>query len=323
MDGRRGCDGADGAVARQERSPFGSGGSGGRWPTTIAPGSSGRPLLSRGIRTRGDRAGHGLPSSVRWTAVGPTRVLILAGTAEAAELAGRLHADVAYEVTASLAGRTRAPAMLPCPVRTGGFGGTAGLADALRAGGFDALVDATHPFAAVMPHHAAAAAEQVELPRVRLLRPAWEAQAGDRWLEVGDLAAAAATLRDLGARRVLLTTGRLGLAPFAAVDGAHMVVRSIEAPDPPLPSATVLLGRGPYTLDDELALLREHAVDAVVAKNSGGTATAAKLEAARVLGLPVVMVRRPAPPQGPTVGSVDAAEAWLGALRTAPVGRRG
>jgi precorrin-6A/cobalt-precorrin-6A reductase len=242
----------------------------------------------------------------------PTRVLVLAGTAEAARLVGRLAADGAYEVTASLAGHTRTPEPLPCPVRTGGFGGVDGLVAALRLGGFDALVDATHPFAAVMPRHAAAAAGELGLPRVRLLRPPWAPESDDRWIEVDDLAAAAGALQDLGARRVLLTTGRLELAPFAAVDRAHMVVRTIEPPDPlPLPSATVLLERGPYTVAGEVALLREHAVDALVTKNSGGEATAAKLTAARTLGVPVVMVRRPPQPPGPLVTTVDEAEAWV------------
>lgn len=243
------------------------------------------------------------------------RVLVLAGTAEATELVGRLAADPAYDVTASLAGHTRTPASLPCPVRTGGFGGVDGLVAALRDGGFGALIDATHPFAAVMPHHAAAAAEVALVPRVRLLRPPWEPQAGDHWVEVDDLAGAAAALGTLGARRVLLTTGRLELAPFAAVDGAHMVVRTIEPPDPlPLASATVVLDRGPYTVPGDIALLREHAVDALVTKNSGGSATAAKLTAARSLGLPVVMVGRPPQPPGPTVATAADAEAWLAAV---------
>jgi precorrin-6A/cobalt-precorrin-6A reductase len=243
----------------------------------------------------------------------PTRVLVLAGTADAAALISRLvAAGGAYGVTASLAGRTRAPAPLPCPVRTGGFGGIDGLVEALRVGRFEALVDATHPFAATMPHHAAEAAGALALPRVRLLRPPWAPGPGDRWTVVDDLDAAARALKDLGARRVLLTTGRLELAPFAAVDGAHMVVRTIGPPDPmPLPSATVLHDRGPYTVSGEVALLREHAVDALVTKNSGGEATAAKLTAARTLGVPVVMIRRPPQPTGPVVTTVDEAEAWL------------
>ena len=166
-----------------------------------------------------------------------------------------------------------------------------------------------------MPHHAAAAAAAVGMPRLRLLRPAWTPVPGDRWIEVDDLPAAADALVDLGARRVLLTTGRLDLPPFARVaerEGTHVLVRSIEPPDPLLlPSATVLLDRGPYTVDGETELLREHGVDAVVTKNSGGAATAAKLEAARACGVPVVMVRRPPQPSGPLAATVDEALAWL------------
>lgn len=243
----------------------------------------------------------------------PGRVLLLAGTAEAAELAGRLAADPAYEVTASLAGRTRGPVALAARVRVGGFGGVDGLVASLRADGTNALVDATHPFAAVMPHSAAAAAALAGVPRLRVLRPPWEPVPGDRWIEVDDLEAGAGALRALGARRVLLTIGRLTLAPFASVAGAHILVRSIEPPDPmPLPSATVLLDRGPYTVEGEVELLRRYGVDVVVTKNSGGGATAAKLAAARALGLPVVMVRRPPPPRGPTAATVDDALAWLG-----------
>ena len=245
----------------------------------------------------------------------PRRVLVLAGTAEASDLARRLSADPLIEVTASLAGRTRSPAPLPCPVRTGGFGGVDGLASYLRASATDALVDATHPFAAVMPHHAAAAAVEVGVARLRLLRPAWTPAPGDRWIEVDDLSAAADALVDLGARRVLLTTGRLDLPPFArfaSIEGTHVLVRSIEPPDPlALPSATVLLDRGPYTVEGETTLLRKHGVDALVTKNSGGVATAAKLAAARACGVPVVMVRRPPQPSGPVAPTVDEAIAWL------------
>jgi precorrin-6A/cobalt-precorrin-6A reductase len=248
---------------------------------------------------------------------GPARVLLLAGTTEAAALATLLANRPDLEVVASLAGRTTTPAPLPCEVRTGGFGGPDGLAHALRDGGFHALVDATHPFAGVMPHHAAAAASAAGVPRVRLVRPPWRPAAGDRWHDVDDLTAAAAALARVGARRVFLTTGRLELAPFATVPGVHFVVRSIEPPDPvPWPAAvsTVVLARGPFTVDDELALLRAHRIDTIVTRNSGGDATAAKLTAARALGTRVVMVRRPAPPPGPLAATPEAALRWLDGL---------
>jgi precorrin-6A/cobalt-precorrin-6A reductase len=245
-------------------------------------------------------------------------VLLLAGTAEAAALA-RLLVAGGVGVTASLAGRTRAPAPLPCPVRTGGFGGAAGLAAALRAGGFGLLVDATHPFAAVMPHHAATAAAEAGVPRLRLLRPPWRPGPGDRWDEVDDLDAAADRLAEVGARRVLLTTGRGTLAPFAGLPaaGISVVVRSIEPPDlpPALAGVTVVRDRGPYDLAAESALLREHRADALVTRNSGGTETAAKLAAARDAGVRVVMVRRPRQPAGPSVGTPEEAAAWVSRCR--------
>jgi precorrin-6A/cobalt-precorrin-6A reductase len=244
--------------------------------------------------------------------VGPTRVLLLAGTTEAASLATLLAGRSDVDVVASLAGRTRSPAPMACSVRRGGLGGVEGLVRELRAGGYDVLVDATHPFARVIPHAAADAAATVGIPRVRLLRPPWRPVPGDDWREVIDLDAAAAALPSLGARRVLLTTGRLELAPFAAVHQTHFVVRSIEQPDPmPLHDATVVLARGPFSLDNEVTLLREQQIDTIVTKNSGGTATAAKLTAARTLGTPVVMVTRPRPPTGPVVDTPEAALHWI------------
>lgn len=241
-------------------------------------------------------------------------VLVLAGTAEAAELATRLHQrDV--RVTASFAGRTRGTRELPCAVRVGGFGGVDGLVAALRDGGFDLLVDATHPFAARMPGNAAAAAERAGVPRLRVLRPPWRAGAGDRWDEVDDLEAAARRLGEVGARRVLLTVGRYDLGAFAGLpgeEGIRFVVRSIEVPEPlPLPGATVITARGPFTVAGEARLLAEHGIDTLVTKNSGADATAAKLAAARDAGVRVVMVRRPEPPSGPQVGTVDEAVSWV------------
>lgn len=239
-------------------------------------------------------------------------MLLLAGTAEATALAGDLAGEPGIDVQASLAGRTRRPATLPCAVRTGGFGGAEGLTAWLRSTAVDLLVDATHPFAARMPHHAAAAAAVAAVPRVRLVRPAWTPVPGDRWHEVGSLDEAATAVTGSGARRVLLTTGRLEVAAFAPVRGVRFVVRSIEPPAAlPWPDAVAVLDRGPYTVEGETALLREHGIDAVVTRNSGGTATAAKLVAARTLGLPVVMVRRPPVPPGPVVATPAEAAAWV------------
>ncbi|MFH8337153.1 cobalt-precorrin-6A reductase [Streptomyces sp. AM6-12] len=246
----------------------------------------------------------------------PRHVLVLGGTAEARRLAAALVAHPAhaagFRVTTSLAGRTARPEAVPGEVRTGGFGGAEGLARWLRAHRVDALVDATHPFAASITAHAARAAAAAGVPAVVLRRPGWRPVPGDRWYDVPSLAAAAEALAGPGGR-VFLTTGRLGLAAFAHLTDRHFLVRSVERPDPPLPPHTeVLLARGPFTVDGERELLRAHRIDVLVTKDSGGEATAAKLTAARELGLPVVVVRRPALPAGVTaVPDVTAVLRWL------------
>ncbi|MFJ9562530.1 cobalt-precorrin-6A reductase [Streptomyces fuscichromogenes] len=228
-------------------------------------------------------------------------VLILGGTAEARRLAAELSGRTGIRVTTSLAGRVARPGSLAGEVRTGGFGGAAGLADWLRAHRVDALVDATHPFAETITANAAGAARDTGIPSVVLRRPGWRPRPGDDWHPVPSLTAAAAALPRFGPR-VFLTTGRLGLSVFAHLADRHFVVRSVEPPEPPMPRHTeVLLARGPFTVADETALLRENLIDVLVTKDSGGEATAAKLTAARELALPVVVVRRPTLPEGVTV----------------------
>lgn len=241
-------------------------------------------------------------------------VLVLGGTAEARRLACLLDRAPATRVVLSLAGHTSGPVPVPCPVRTGGFGGADGLAAHLRAAAVDALVDATHPFAATMAANAARAAALVGIPRLRLVRPAWSPGPGDRWIDAADLPDARRRLVEVGARRVLLTTGRLGLGPFASMPGVHFVVRCVEDPGPmPLADATVLRGRGPFDVGAEAAVLRDHDIDTLVTKNSGGPD--AKLVAARAAGVGVVMVRRPpAGAPGPRVATAAEACAWLAAL---------
>ncbi|EPD66997.1 cobalt-precorrin-6A reductase [Streptomyces sp. HGB0020] len=229
------------------------------------------------------------------------RVLILGGTAEARELAAALAARPGVHVTTSLAGRVSRPGALAGDVRVGGFGGVRGLADWLREQRVDVLVDATHPFAAGITANAVQAAAASGVPAVVLRRPGWRPGPGDHWHLVPSLAAAADLLPHLGSR-AFLTTGRLGLASFAHLTDQHFVVRSVEPPEPPMPPHTeVLLAHGPFTVTDETALLREHLIDVLVTKDSGGSATAAKLTAARELGLPVVMVERPVLPEGVSV----------------------
>ncbi|MDX3757921.1 cobalt-precorrin-6A reductase [Streptomyces mirabilis] len=220
-------------------------------------------------------------------------VLVLGGTTEARRLAAELAARPGVRVTTSLAGRVSRPGALDGDVRVGGFGGADGLARWLREHRVDAVVDATHPFAAAITANAARAAAAAGIPAVVLRRPGWTSGPDDRWHWAGSLPEAAALLPSLG-RRVFLTTGRLGLAAFAHLSELHFLVRTVEPPEPPMPQdMEVLLARGPFTPDEERTLLRAHRVDVLVTKDSGGEATAAKLTAARDLALPVVVVRRP------------------------------
>jgi precorrin-6A/cobalt-precorrin-6A reductase len=237
------------------------------------------------------------------------QVLVLGGTGEARGLASALLAS-GVDVLSSLAGRTADPVLPEGPVRVGGFGGVDGLADWLAGHRPRAVVDATHPFAAQITAHAAAAATRHGTPLLRLQRPGWTPQPGDDWRHVDSLTEAAAAVA--GARCVFLTTGRQGIGAFAALPGA-VLVRAVDPPDEPLPAgATLLLDRGPFSVADERALMRAHGVDVVVTKDSGGPLTEAKLTAARELGIPVVLVRRPPLPAGvAVVGTVDEALAWV------------
>lgn len=241
-----------------------------------------------------------------------TTVLLLAGTSEATEIAARLHHKT--EVVSSLAGVTRTPRLRPGRVRVGGFGGIGGLTDYLRREQIDVLIDATHPFAARMPFHAAAAAAAADVPRCRVVRAPWRPADRDRWLEVASIDRAPDAVRSLGAHRVLLTVGRQSARAFGSADDLEIVARSIEVPDGLPPRTTVVLDRGPFTVDDEVRLLVEHQIEVIVAKNSGGDATSAKLVAARSLGVPVVMVARPPQPVGTVVETVDDAVVWLEAV---------
>ena len=237
------------------------------------------------------------------------QVLVLGGTAEARRLAAALVA-AGRDVLSSLAGRVADPVLPDGAVRIGGFGGAEGLARFLLSERIDAVVDATHPFAATMSAHAAAAAARTGVPLLRLQRPGWTAGPGDDWRWVDTLAGAAAAVA--GAGSVFVTTGRQGLAAFAGLTGA-VLIRAVDPPPPPLPArATVVLARGPFSVEDERALMQEHQVDVVVSKDSGGPMTAAKLTAAREIGVPVVLVRRPPPPAGvASVATVEEALTWL------------
>lgn len=247
------------------------------------------------------------------------RVLVLGGTSQARELAGRLAGDDGFDVVSSLAGRVGEPRLPPGRVRTGGFGGAAGLAAYLVAERIDAVVDATHPFAELITRNAVRAAAGTGVPLLVLRRPGWTQGPDDRWYWAEDLPGAAAALPGLG-RRVFLTTGKGGLAAFAGLD-LFFLVRTVDPPRAPLPRRHRLLpARGPFTAEGERALLREHRIDVLVTKDSGGSATAPKLTAAREAGLPVVVVRRPDPPRGvPLAPDPATALTWL--RRAEPAGR--
>jgi precorrin-6A/cobalt-precorrin-6A reductase len=274
------------------------------------------------------------------------RVLILGGTMEARQLAERLAKRADLAVTLSLAGRTAAPALPPVPVRVGGFGGAQGLADYLLGQKIDILIDATHPYAAMISSNAAAAAPRARVALLALRRPGWTPVAGDRWVEVEDVAGAVQALGS-APRRAFLALGRKEIEPFTSAPQHSYLVRSVEPVTPPLmvPHAAYITARGPFAEADERTMLEQHRIDIIVAKNSGGPATYGKIAAARALSLPVIMLRRPLPPpypppqagegirrippplagegrEGAAVETVDDAVAWLDHV-SAPAAARG
>jgi precorrin-6A/cobalt-precorrin-6A reductase len=242
----------------------------------------------------------------------PMRVLILGGTTEASSLAHLLAADPRFETTLSLAGRTSSPRAQPVRTRTGGFGGADGLAAWLGQEAIEAVVDATHPYADQISSNAVAACAQLAIPLATIMRPAWRPESGDQWLTVASAEAAAEAL---GAepRRVFLSLGRVELGAFASSPHHHYLARMIDAPEGIVlpPDIRVILDHGPYDEPAETALLMNEKIDVLVSKNSGGTATSAKITAARKLGIPVVMIARPDKPHGHVVHDAETAVRWL------------
>jgi precorrin-6A/cobalt-precorrin-6A reductase len=240
------------------------------------------------------------------------RVLVLGGTTEASDLARLLAADLRFEATVSLAGRTMNPKVQPVRTRIGGFGGVDGLVAWLKQDATQAVIDATHPYADQISANAVAACAQLAIPLASIVRPAWEREPGDNWLPVENAEAAAGALGPKP-RRVFLTLGRLELGAFANAPHHHYIARTIDPPgNVALPSdLRLLVGRGPFDGEAEAALLKRENIDVIVSKNSGGLATYGKIEAARSLGIPVVMIARPHKMHGHAVETATVAMTWL------------
>lgn len=247
------------------------------------------------------------------------KLLVLGGTTEAGALARRIADRRDLDPVLSFAGRTRYPAPPPIPFRVGGFGGVGGLKVYLVEQKIDAVIDATHPFAVQMSRTAVAACRELALPIAGLTRPAWRKQDNDRWTIVADMADAVQALGDQP-RRVFLTVGGVQLAEFAQAPQHRYLVRTIDPPDAlsALPSRCLILARGPFSLEDEIALMRAERIDRLVTKNSGGAATEAKIAAARALGIEVIIVERPAPEDYPAFDAVDDILAWIDRHRPTP-----
>lgn len=245
------------------------------------------------------------------------KILILGGTGDAVKLAAQLATISNIEVISSLAGRTKKPAALIGQVRIGGFGGVEGLAQYLKENSIDFLIDATHPCAGQITNNGAIASRLVNIPHLMLVRPQWERITGDNWIEVETVEAAAKAIPE-SVKRAFITSGRQQLEPFAQRSQIYpetwYLVRSIDLPDLELPNSKVLLDRGPFSLEQERKLLQEYQIEVIVSKNSGGNATYAKIIAARELGIPIVMVQRPAIPEGNKVTSIEAAIAWFNGI---------
>ncbi len=239
------------------------------------------------------------------------KLLLMAGTGEARALARQLAEIKGLKTVASLAGATRAPAPLAVQTRIGGFGGGTAQAGWMRAQGFDAVLDATHPFAARIKARTARIAADLGLPCLHLIRPPWRAEPGDMWYEIATPQDASAHIAP-GAT-VFLATGRASLAGFASLQGRRVFSRQIEIPQAPFPwpGGQFLVGRPPFSQADEVALFKRLKVDWLVVKNAGGEGARAKLLAARQLAIPVLLLARPAPPEGAVVSSPREALAWL------------
>lgn len=240
------------------------------------------------------------------------RALILGGTSDANRLADAV-ARAGIDAVYSYAGRTQSPVAPSLPIRTGGFGGVAGLSEFIAREAITHVIDATHPFAAEMSRHAVEACAMSKTPLIALERAPWTRSAGDRWIEVDNIDSAVDALPDARAS-VFLAIGRQHLAPFAAKPQHVYTLRFVDPPVSalPFPATDIIVSRGPFTVAGDLDLMRTRNIAWVIARNSGGDGARAKIDAARELGLPVIMIARPVLPERKQVESVEAVLAWLG-----------
>ncbi len=243
------------------------------------------------------------------------RLLLLAGTQDARRITEALCKMVDLSLIASLAGETRNPAPLPCETRIGGFGGRDGFKSYLAEHDFDAVINATHPFAGKMSKTAHEICSEIGVSHLRYLRPEWHRQPNDNWIMVDEEAGVAEHIPQ--GSRVFLATGHKTLEAFANLASCYLVCRQIDPAERPFPfpNGQFLIGRPPFTVAEEIALFRKLGIDWLVVKNSGGTASRSKLDAARVLGLPVAMIKRPDPPDAPIRASIEDVINWVEALK--------
>ena len=243
-----------------------------------------------------------------------TKILILGGTTESRQLASALDERFGdnAQIISSLAGRTKNAAPIAGEVRVGGFGGEEGLASYLKSENINLVIDATHPFAEQISNNAAVAANKIGVPRVLLQRPSWQLPENCDTLFVPDMIEAANIVART-ARKVFLTIGVNELNAFADIPKVHFVVRMIDAPEtePGLNDFEIIYDRPPFELADEEKLMRDHDIDALVTKASGGAATFAKIKAATNIGARIILIRRPPPPDGDIVSNIDGAIKWI------------
>ncbi|MEY8117773.1 cobalt-precorrin-6A reductase [Falsihalocynthiibacter sp. BN13B15] len=247
------------------------------------------------------------------------KILLLSGSGEARRLAEVLSRDQSVTVVSSLAGATRQPTVLPVSTRIGGFGGYAAQRDYILSEGFGAVIDATHPFAARISERTQEICREISMPYLHIRRPEWQAVAEDDWTIIDNPTEAKDHIP--AGSVVFLATGRSTLASFENLSEMTLICRQIDPPDGPFPykNGRYLVGKPPFSVEDEVALFRDLDVDVLVVKNAGGEPSRTKLDAARLLGLPVLMLRRPPMLSGDHVETVSEALLWIKNLQEVSV----